>query len=86
MKQHILFILSIFASISLAYAQEQKEVKYQNPFEQAGYKNVKVATLSKGKYQEFHDLDSIVQIGSTLINVNSRKIVGFVTSRSLRYL
>jgi hypothetical protein len=39
-------------------------------------------TLSNGKYQEFHDLDSIVQIGTTLINVNSRKIVGFVKKDS----
>jgi hypothetical protein len=79
MKYFILLILITFTTINLAYAQEPQKVKYKNPFEQAGYKSVKVATLSKGKYQEFHDLDSIVQIGSTLINVNSRKIMGFVT-------
>jgi hypothetical protein len=79
MKQFILLILVTFATTNLAYAQEPQKVKYKNPFEQLGYKNIKVATLSKGKYQEFHDLDSIVQIGSTLVNVNSRKIVGFVT-------
>jgi hypothetical protein len=37
-----------------------------------------VLTLTGGKYQEFHDLDSVVQIGTVLINVNQRVVVGFV--------
>jgi hypothetical protein len=82
MKRLFLLVLTILCGLSFAYSQEKKEVKYTNPFEQAGIKNVKIATLSKGKYQEFHDLDSIVQIGTTLINVNSRKIAGYVANDS----
>ncbi|SFF54204.1 RHS repeat-associated core domain-containing protein [Thermoflexibacter ruber] len=85
MKQFITFIFSILLSLNFATAQEQQgknQVKYTNPFEQAGIKGIKILTLSNGKYQEFHDLDSVVQIGTTLINVNSRKIVGFVKKDS----
>ena len=81
MKIKLLFLFLF--SVSLALAQEQdKPIKYTNPFEQAGIKGIKILTLSNGKYQEFHDLDSVVQIGTTLINVNSRKIVGFVKKDS----
>ncbi|SFF56165.1 RHS repeat-associated core domain-containing protein [Thermoflexibacter ruber] len=85
MKQFIIFIFIILLSLNFATAQEQQgknQVKYTNPFEQAGIKGIKILTLSNGKYQEFHDLDSVVQIGTTLINVNSRKIVGFVKKDS----
>ncbi|SFF57852.1 hypothetical protein [Thermoflexibacter ruber] len=85
MKQFIAFIFSILLSLNFATAQEQQgknQVKYTNPFEQAGIKGIKILTLSNGKYQEFHDLDSVVQIGTTLINVNTRKIVGFVKKDS----
>ena len=47
------------------------------PFEKYGYK-VKVATLSKGKYQEFFDLDTIAPIGSVLLNRLTGKITGFI--------
>ena len=47
------------------------------PFEKYGYK-VKVATLSKGKYQEFFDLDTIAPIGTVLLNRLSGKITGFI--------
>ncbi|HMK59133.1 MAG TPA: hypothetical protein VK462_08755 [Nitrososphaeraceae archaeon] len=50
----------------------------QQPFEKYGYK-VKVATLSKGKYQEFFDQDTVAQIGSVVINRLTGKIVAFVT-------
>jgi len=49
----------------------------QQPFEKYGYK-VKVATLSNGKYVEFFDKDTIVQIGTVLLNRRSGKIVSFV--------
>jgi hypothetical protein len=89
MKKIFLLIFITFAGINIAFSQEKKEKKvnheqkYKDFLEKAGYKNIKIATLSKGKYQEFHDLDSIVQIGSTFINVNSRKIVGFVKNDTL---
>jgi len=40
--------------------------------------NPKVLTLSKGKYKEFHDMETVVQIGSVYFNTETRKIVGFV--------
>lgn len=49
----------------------------QNPFEKYGY-TPKIATLSKGKYNEFHDLDTIVQIGTVLFNTQSKQIVAFL--------
>ncbi|MBF2092013.1 hypothetical protein H1R85_05760, partial [Flavobacterium psychrophilum] len=41
------------------------------------------ATLSKGKYLEFHDLDSIVTIGTSRWHVDNKKIVGDIVIDSL---
>lgn len=49
----------------------------QQPFEEYGYKP-KIATLSGGKYNEFFDQDSLVEIGSVVLSVNTGKIVYFV--------
>ncbi|MCY1636748.1 JAB-like toxin 1 domain-containing protein, partial [Marinifilum sp. D737] len=43
----------------------------------------KVLTLSNGKYQEFHDLEDVVEIGSILYNTQTNQIVGFVQKDSL---
>jgi len=67
-KASLIFIL--ICMVSMAFAQQ--------PFEKYGYK-VKVATLSNGKYQEFFDQDTLIQIGSVVINTVSGKIVSFVT-------
>ncbi|MCY1636750.1 hypothetical protein, partial [Marinifilum sp. D737] len=40
-------------------------------------------TLSNGKYQEFHDLEDVVEIGSILYNTQTNQIVGFVQKDSL---
>lgn len=49
-------------------------LKSQNPiFKKHG---IKVVTLSNGKYNEFHDQDTIVEIGSALFNTKSGEIVG----------
>jgi hypothetical protein len=52
-------------------------IAQKQPFEKYGYK-VKIATLSKGKYIEHFDQDTIIQIGTVLINRRSGKIVSFV--------
>ncbi|TSE07892.1 M91 family zinc metallopeptidase [Aquimarina algiphila] len=52
-------------------------VTAQIPFEKFDYKP-KIGTLSKGKYIEHFDNDSIVQIGTILLNTKSKQIVGFV--------
>jgi hypothetical protein len=51
--------------------------KAQNPFTEYGY-TPKIATLSKGQFNEFHDQDTVVQIGSVLYNTKSKQIVAFV--------
>ncbi|OXA67262.1 hypothetical protein B0A61_08630 [Flavobacterium aquatile LMG 4008 = ATCC 11947] len=57
--------------------RREKNIQAGNPFKQFGYKG-KVATLSKGKYLEVHDLDSIVTIGSVRFHVDRKEIVGSV--------
>ncbi|TSE08122.1 hypothetical protein [Aquimarina algiphila] len=57
-------------------------VSAQNPFEEFGYKP-KISSLSKGKYVEYFDNDSIVQIGSILFNTYTNRIDGFVKTDTL---
>jgi hypothetical protein len=45
--------------------------------------DTKVVTLSKGKYQEFHDLKAVVEIGSILFNTETKEIIGFVLEDTL---
>jgi hypothetical protein len=54
----------------------QTSQKY-NPYESIG-QEAEVLTLSKGKYNEFFDLDSIEIIGDAIFNTNTMKVVGFV--------
>ena len=86
MKKLLLFI-ALLCSISLSYSQEKELTKEEkekrerniqagNPFKEFGYKP-KIATLSKGKYLEFHDLDSIVKIGSFTFHVKKKTINGY---------
>jgi hypothetical protein len=88
-----LFYVSIFIlSFSLLSAQEklskeeiarrEKNVQAGNPFIKYGSK-APVATLSKGKYLEVHDLDSIVTIGTTRWHVDKKQIVGNIIQDSL---
>lgn len=75
-------LLSLGASAQKKLSKEEQErrkknIEAGNPFKQFGYK-AKVATLSKGKYLEVHDLDSIVIIGSVRFHVDRQEIVGFV--------
>jgi hypothetical protein len=62
--------------------RRQKNIEAGNPFAKFGYK-AKVATLSNGKYLEFHDLDSIVTIGSIRFHVDKMQIVGLIERDSL---
>ncbi|MFY7937495.1 MAG: hypothetical protein ACOVOQ_08960 [Flavobacterium sp.] len=79
------FLLLCFLTFGVLSAQEklskeeqarrEKNIQAGNPFAKFGYKG-KVATLSKGKYLEVHDLDSIVTIGSIRYHVDKKQIVG----------
>lgn len=69
MKRLIILLIVLVCGLT-SIAQKQ-------PFEQYGYK-VKIATLSKGKYIEHFDQDTIVQVGTVLMNRRNGKIVAFV--------
>ncbi len=69
MKKTLLFFAVVLGFVS-ANAQD-------NPFAKYGYEP-KIATLSQGKYHEFFDNDTLVQIGSVLFNTKSQQIVAFV--------
>lgn len=79
MKKTVLSFLVICIAITTIQAQN----KPVNPFEEFGYKP-KIATLSKGKYVEFHDQDTIVQIGGAIFNTVTMKIMGFVEDDTVR--
>lgn len=86
MKKHYFLIILLFA-IGTASAQKkeklskeekarrEKNIQAGNPFIKYGSK-APVATLSKGKYLEVHDLDSIVTIGTMRWHVDKKEIVG----------
>ena len=69
MKSKSLLLIGILLSTT---------VLAQQPFEKYGYK-VKVSTLSKGKYIEDFTTDSLVQVGSVMLNRVTGKITSFVT-------
>jgi hypothetical protein len=56
-----------------------------NPFQSIG-KKAKVHTLSKGKYVEVFENDSIRQVGCVLINIKTQTIVGFLNEDSLQHV
>lgn len=63
----------------------QITAKSQNPFEQFGDKK-KVLTMTNGRFNEFHDMDSVVQIGSILLDVNKKIIVAYVENDTVDYM
>lgn len=56
--------------------RRRKNIEASNPFKKYGF-YPKIATLSKGKYLEAHDIDSIISIGSVRFNRKTREIVEF---------
>jgi|GEM_PF-1570109 len=62
--------------------RREKNVQAGNPFIKYGSK-APVATLSKGKYLEVHDLDSIVTIGTMRWHVDKKEIVGRIKMDSI---
>ncbi|MEM6526532.1 MAG: hypothetical protein AAF693_22260 [Bacteroidota bacterium] len=62
--------------------RERYTFEAPHPFEEYGQK-VKVSTLSKGKYQEFFDTDTVTQIGSVVLNRISGQISYFVLLTNL---
>ncbi len=93
MRKHYLSLLFLF-SLCLGFAQtkdslsieeqarREKNIQAGNPFKKFGY-TPKIATLSKGKYLEFHDLDSIVQVGTFMYNTRSKSVVSIIEKDTL---
>jgi|688.fasta_scaffold03698_5 hypothetical protein len=54
----------------------------QNPYESLGVK-VEPLTLSKGKYVEFFDIETVVQIGTVLFNTETNQVVAFLKTDTL---
>lgn len=87
MKKHFL-LFTLFLSFGFGFAQtkdslsveeqerRKRNIEAGNPFKKFGY-TPKIATLSKGKYLEWHDLDSIVRIGSYSFHVKNKDITGY---------
>jgi len=73
MKKRLL-LFTLFLSFGFGFSQtkdslsveeqerRKRNIEAGNPFKEFGY-TPKIATLSQGKYLEWHDLDSIVKIG-----------------------
>lgn len=76
MKKMFAFTIALTALVS---------VHAQNPFEGFGYKG-KILTMTNGKYNEFHDLDSVVQIGSIMLDVHKKIIVGYAEVDTTIYM
>lgn len=76
MKPVKIFLFIIFLASFLTGKADE------HPWKKYGF-DLKVVTLSNGKYQEFHDLTDVVEIGSVLYNTQTKKIVGFVEKDTL---
>lgn len=74
MKSTKLFLTAILFFV-LGFAKAQNDY---NPWKKYGYTPPKALTLSNGKYQEFFDNDTVVQIGSVMFNTVTNQIVSFV--------
>lgn len=54
----------------------------QNPYQSIG-KEVKVLTLSGGKFKEFHPNDSLRRVGSVIVNVRTKEVYQFIEEDTL---
>lgn len=68
--KNILLVITIFCFASQGKTQE-------NPYSKYGYEPV-IATMSNGKFNEFHDRDTIVQIGRVIFNTKAMTVLGFI--------
>jgi RHS repeat-associated protein len=70
--------------ILLAVLQNVFVQAQDKPIKVNGF-DIKVQTLSKGKYCEFFDQEDIVEIGSVLYNTQTGKVVGFLNDDTTTY-
>lgn len=77
--KHLLKTALLCSSLVFIYQSNAQEY---NPYESIG-QEAEVLTLTKGKYLEFFDLDSIEIIGDAILNTNTMKVIGFVEHDTL---
>jgi len=68
------FSVALLVTVGVCHAQ--------NPYKSLGVQEDPL-TLSKGKYQEFFPNDTLVQIGSVLLNTVTGKVVAFLKTDTL---
>jgi hypothetical protein len=69
-------LLFLFSALALSYTINAQDY---NPYKDIGKKG-KVLTLSKGKYVEFFDMDTIQRIGTVMYNIRTKKIVKLLSA------
>lgn len=77
MKKSLLPSLTAFMLASVVSISQA-----QNPYESLG-KKAKVLTLSDGRYEEFFPNDTLVQVGSVILNTITGKVVAFAETDTL---
>lgn len=74
MRTKILLQAFIFL-LTISYASFAQ----RNPYKEIGKKAPKILTLTNGEYEEFFDDEDVQQIGTSLINIRTNKIVKLLT-------
>lgn len=69
-----LLIIALLMFTGVAYSQ--------HPYQSIG-KEVKVLTLSGGKFKEFHPNDSLRRVGSVILNVRTKEVYRFIEQDTL---
>lgn len=69
----------LLPAIMLLFVSLTASAQDYNPFKSIGKKG-KILTLSKGKYVEVFDYDTIQRIGTVLFNIRTKKIVKLLNS------
>jgi|GEM_PF-3653471 len=67
----------LFSLLCLAFLLGSTQVHAQNPYKEFGIE-IEPLTLSKGKYNEFFTNDSLVRIGSVILDTRNNRIARFV--------
>lgn len=80
--KHLLKITSFCCSLVFIIESNAQTNQEYNPYKSIG-QEAEVLTLTKGKYVEFFDLDSIEIIGDAILNTNTMKVIGFVQHDTL---
>lgn len=70
------YLINFIFLFGFGFAHGQINISTGNPFDKFEHGETKIATLSQGKYTEFHDEKNIVKIGSFLYDTRSKRITG----------